>query len=282
MLHGVGFFVGQGLHPDDGLAFVERLCTRQSTRRLAAGRDFDLSASLIARAAAVRLPSSSSDDLHLLLGLQVVVHVGREHDFVLLDEEPRGLQADDEVLAGDDFGLAFADLGAVAHAPDLDLPGGEVLGHVERRLRPRRRRRSSSAPTQRAVSAKFGADRGLDHAAGGAAWLWPLSHACLIRDASLPPLSHAGEPRRRRRMRAPPRCQPSRRLPNLVPSASLRHASAVTAPSCPLAVIGHRPAEDAQILHPDLFGRARFANHAAEARSPSAGCGCAATSRRTP
>ena len=73
-------------------------------------------------------------DLHGLLRLQVVMHVGREHDLVLLDEEPRGLQADDEVLAGDDVGLALADLGAVAHAPDLDPPGGQVLGHVERDL----------------------------------------------------------------------------------------------------------------------------------------------------
>ena len=39
-----------------------------------------------------------------LADLQIVVHVGREHHFVLLDEEPRRLQPDDQILARDDFG----------------------------------------------------------------------------------------------------------------------------------------------------------------------------------
>ena len=91
--------------------------TRQSTRCLAVGGDRRPVCVSSAPSAASVPPSSSSDDVDLLLGLQVVVHVGREHDFVLLDEEPRGLQADDQVLVGDDFGLALADLGAVAHAP---------------------------------------------------------------------------------------------------------------------------------------------------------------------
>ena len=60
------------------------------------------------------------------------MHDGGEDDFVVLDEEPRGFHADDEVLAGDDVGLALAHAGAVPHAPDLDPPGGEVFGHVER------------------------------------------------------------------------------------------------------------------------------------------------------
>ena len=57
------------------------------------------------------------DDLDGLLRLELVVDVGREHDLVLLDEEPRGLQPDEQVLVGDDLGLALADLGALAHAP---------------------------------------------------------------------------------------------------------------------------------------------------------------------
>ena len=63
------------------------------------------------------LPSSSRTTWTAFFGLEVVVDVGREDDLVLLDEEPRGLQADEQVLGGDDLGLALADLGAVAHAP---------------------------------------------------------------------------------------------------------------------------------------------------------------------
>src|SRR5262249_46809730 len=48
---------------------------------------------------------------------------------VLLHEEAWGLQADDEVLLGDDLGRALADLSAVSQGPGLDLPAGEVLGH---------------------------------------------------------------------------------------------------------------------------------------------------------
>src|SRR5262249_24334148 len=50
---------------------------------------------------------------------------------ILLGEEARRLQADDKVLLSDDLGHAFTDLGAVAHAPDLHLPAGEVLRHGE-------------------------------------------------------------------------------------------------------------------------------------------------------
>ena len=99
-------------------------------------------------------PSSSSDDLDFLLGLEIVVDVGRQDDFVLLDEEPRRLQADDQVLPGDDLGLALADLGAVAHRPDFDLPGGEVLGHGNS-TSAMPSLSVVSAAAQKAVSAKF-------------------------------------------------------------------------------------------------------------------------------
>ncbi len=39
-LHGVGFFVGQRLHPHDGLAMLDRLHAPVDAR-FAAGRDFD-------------------------------------------------------------------------------------------------------------------------------------------------------------------------------------------------------------------------------------------------
>ena len=68
------------------------------------------------------------------------------------DEEPRGLQAHDDVLARDDLGRALADARAAAHAPDVDLPCGEILGHVELDLG-EPSASVSRLPTQRAVSA---------------------------------------------------------------------------------------------------------------------------------
>ena len=103
-----------------------RTLTRQSTRASPFGGDFDGFASArlrehcqrrpcdAVRATAKRISAALSRraiaaeiqcDLDALLGLQVVMHDGREHDLVGLDEKPRGLHADDEILAGDDVGL---------------------------------------------------------------------------------------------------------------------------------------------------------------------------------
>jgi hypothetical protein len=106
-LHGVGLLVGEGLHADDGLAFATHLHAPVDAG-LAAGSTF--TASRRVRRGLERLAVQFERDLHLFLAVvQVVVDVGREHHLVLLDEEPRRLQAEDEVLAGDDLGLALAD-----------------------------------------------------------------------------------------------------------------------------------------------------------------------------
>ena len=70
-------------------------------------------------------------DLDGLLGLELVVDVGRQHDLVLLDEEPGRLEPDEQVLGRDDLRLGLADLGPEAHRPGLDLPGRQALGQGE-------------------------------------------------------------------------------------------------------------------------------------------------------
>ena len=124
----VRFFVGQRLHPDDGLAFVGDLHPPVDPV-LRAGGDLDGLGRLVQRLehAAFEL----EHDLNRLLRLELVVDVGREHDLVLLDEEPRRLEPDEQVLGGDDLGLALADPGSRAHGPGLDLPGGQALGQGE-------------------------------------------------------------------------------------------------------------------------------------------------------
>ncbi len=103
--------------------------TRQSTRCSEPASIVDGPRRLLHRLqdAAVEL----EHDLDGLLRLELVVDVGREHDLVLLDEEPGRLEPDEQVLGRDDLGLALADLRAQAHRPALDLPGRQALGQGE-------------------------------------------------------------------------------------------------------------------------------------------------------
>ena len=117
LLDGVGLFVGQGLHADDGLAFASHLHAPIDAC-LAAGGHLDLLHGISQRDQSSLSPNSS-DHLHLLLGLQIIMDIGRQHDFIFLDEESRGLQADDEILAGDDLGLALRRLWSPGPAPRL-------------------------------------------------------------------------------------------------------------------------------------------------------------------
>src|SRR4029450_5108313 len=96
--------------------------------RFTIGRDVDFDSRRHAIQRLDHVAGRFQDHGHFLVGLEVVVDVGREDHFVFLDKEPRRLEAHDQVLAGDDLGFAAADAGALAYAPDLDLPAGEVLG----------------------------------------------------------------------------------------------------------------------------------------------------------
>ena len=148
----VGLFVGQGLHADDGLAFVGDLHPPVDPVLRAGG---DLARSATSRSSGSQDAALELEhDLDGLLRLELVVDVGREHDLVLLDEEPWGLKPDEQVLGRDDLGLGLADLRAQAHRPGLDLPGRQALGQGEvdlggavgrrsRAPRPRRRCRRS-------------------------------------------------------------------------------------------------------------------------------------------
>ena len=88
--------------------------TRQSTR---CSPPAAISTVWAARPSGCRtLPSSSRTTWTAFLRLELVVDVGREHDLVLLDEEPRRLEPDEQVLGRDDLRLALADLRSRAHA----------------------------------------------------------------------------------------------------------------------------------------------------------------------
>ena len=124
----VRFLVGQGLHADDRLAFVDHFHPPVDPV-LRAGVDLHGPRGLLHRLehAALEL----QHDLDGLLRLELVMDVGREHDLIFLDEEPGCLEPDEQVLGRDDLGLALADLRAQAHRPALDPPGRQALGQRE-------------------------------------------------------------------------------------------------------------------------------------------------------
>ena len=68
------------------------------------------------------------NNLHGFPVLELVVDVGREDDFVFLDEEPRSLETDEQVFGCDDLRLGLTDLGAGPERPGLDLPGCQAIG----------------------------------------------------------------------------------------------------------------------------------------------------------
>ncbi len=130
-LHRVGFLVGDGLHDDDRVALVLDL-DAPIDALFAVGGDGHLLLGVAEDGQRAALQFEGN--VHLLVGLEVVVDVGRQHHLILLHEEARRLHAHQQVLARDDFRLTLADLGAVAHRPDLDLPAGEVFRHGQRNL----------------------------------------------------------------------------------------------------------------------------------------------------
>ena len=60
--------------------------------------------------------------------------VRRQHDFVLLDKEPRRLQTHEQILFRGDLGLPLTDLCAESHCPAADFPAGELFRHRQRNL----------------------------------------------------------------------------------------------------------------------------------------------------
>ena len=160
LLDRVGLFVGQGLHPDDGLALLGHLHPPIDAH-LAASGHLDLLHGIAQRHEFV--VAQFQGHLNLLLGFQIVLDIGRQHHFILLDEESRGLQPDDEVLAGDDFGLALPHFGSMAQAPDFDFPGRQILRHRERHLGLAllvRRQRTDPQSRVGKIRAQFGCTRG--------------------------------------------------------------------------------------------------------------------------
>src|SRR5207245_8179569 len=101
-----------GLDADDGLALVLDLDLPVDAL-LAAGGYLDLLGGVAEDLEGAALDLQGDGDV--LGGLEVVVDVGGEDDLVLLGEEARRLEADEEVLLGEDLDVALADVGAGAH-----------------------------------------------------------------------------------------------------------------------------------------------------------------------
>ena len=78
-LHGVGLFVGERLHSHDGVAVLDGLHAPVDAR-LAAGRDFDRPSTTRLTGRAIASISSTIRDR--LGRFQMVMHIGREDDFV--------------------------------------------------------------------------------------------------------------------------------------------------------------------------------------------------------
>ena len=128
-LHRIGLFVGERLHPHDRLAVFDRLHAPIDAR-LAAGRDFDRARRLAQRGQ--RLALQLEHDADRFGRFQMVMHVGREDDFVRLDKEPRRLHPQQQVLRRDDLGLSLPDARAGRHRPAADLPSRKIFGHGKR------------------------------------------------------------------------------------------------------------------------------------------------------
>ena len=57
--------------------------------------------------------------------------IGRNHDFVLVDKKARGLQPDQQILAGGHFRFPLADFGSESHGPSFDFPACQAFWHFE-------------------------------------------------------------------------------------------------------------------------------------------------------
>ncbi len=200
---------------------------------------------------------------------------GREDHFVGLDEEPRGLQADDQVLAGDDVGLALAHLGAMAHAPDLDPPGGEVLGHVEGHFGGAVALGGEVADPEGGVG-ELGPQRRLDQRAASTVAGLAASRGAIHHAAHhLRRRRHGGRHGRRglrlrlQRPRRPWRTPSSRRggaVPYAAGTVEVQDALSVLLLACFILriLLRHAAAEDAQVAHADRVRRNEVTERPAE------------------
>ena len=125
---GIGFFVGERFHADDRLPFVDDLHAQVDSLFRPGS---DLHGACAVAHWLEHTPFQLQHDLHGLRFLEFVVNVGREDDFVLLDEEPRSLKPDEQVLGSDDLRLGLADSRSRSKRPGLDLPGRQAVGQRE-------------------------------------------------------------------------------------------------------------------------------------------------------
>ena len=59
------------------------------------------------------------------------MNIGGDDNFVLFDEEPRGLQPDQQILFRCDFRLGLPHFRTQSHRPGPDLPARQAFGQLE-------------------------------------------------------------------------------------------------------------------------------------------------------
>ena len=129
-LDGIGLFIGQGFHANDGLTFFYRHhppVDPPFTLRID-GYRFDAFFSIYKRkTAAFKFQLNTG----CFFVFQVVVNIGRQHDLVGLHKKSRCLETQNQILAGHDFDRSLPDHGAVSHGPHHDFPTTEIFRHVK-------------------------------------------------------------------------------------------------------------------------------------------------------
>ena len=267
----------------DGLAFAASTFTRQSTRCFAAGRRSRPSASARRRQlerVAVELERDAAPAWRL------ADSCGRWPTSTTssFSTKNRGAcRRTIRFLRGDDLGRRLADARAVAHAPRrVIFQVGEILGHVERRPRRGRPRRSSSdADPEGGVgevrcgrSARRAALRRLAPAASPSSPASRSRSAIALRSASVPSAPRAA-------IAQPSPCAEPCGMPTAAAApfrtAARRHRRPFVVDSSATDA-----AEDAEVRHAGLARAAAGWRTSGRGSSRSADGGAAATSRRTP
>ncbi len=205
--------------------------TRQSTRCSPSAAIVDRLLQIRSGLRAYRLRAPAARGL--AWPLQIVVHVGREHDFVVLDEEPRRLQPHDDVLARDDFGRAFADARARPMPQTLIFQAVRFSGMssstsatpsalVSRACRPRGpcRQSSGGSSARRAPAGLHPAPR--------------LRARCRCATSASRAISHGCSHRRRRKRASPASCS----VP--LPRCGLKPVLAMTSVSISSTTVSRR------------------------------------------
>ena len=192
--------------------------------------------------------------------------VGRDDDFVFINEESWCLKSNQKILLRGDFGLPLTNLGAETHRPRLDLPAGQALGHLEADF-------NQAALVGRDRTGPEGgigevrADRWLLHGTGPCAATRLvgrhalLGHRCGIGHRCS---FHRGGHRRGRSTRRGGCCHHAAVHPSGATSSHRHRATATHATIKPGHLLAQHSAEDTEVGHADLTVLQQVAEDAIE------------------